>query len=55
MRRQPQDEDAPPAEADDRKDKIDKALAEMHELAEVVAAAWTSPKSGVELVDQQRR
>ena len=35
--------------------KVDQALAEMKALAHQVAAAWTSPKSGVELVDEQRR
>jgi prevent-host-death family protein len=35
--------------------EIDQALAEMKVLARQVAAAWTSPKSGVELVDEQRR
>jgi prevent-host-death family protein len=33
----------------------DSALAEMRSLAEQVAAAWTSPKSGIELIDEQRR
>ena len=35
--------------------QVDEALAEMKALARQVAAAWTSPKSGVELVDEQRR
>lgn len=35
--------------------EVDEALAEMRSLAEQVAAAWTSPKSGVELIDEQRR
>jgi hypothetical protein len=35
--------------------ELDVVLAEMKRLAEQVAAAWTSPKSGVELVDEQRR
>jgi hypothetical protein len=52
MRKQPQDEGAPPAGADD---KIKKALAELRKLAEAVAAAWTAQKSGVDLVDEQRR
>ena len=34
---------------------LDAVLAEMKRLAKQVAAAWTSPKSGVELVDEQRR
>jgi prevent-host-death family protein len=38
-----------------RKAKIDAELAEMKRLAHQVAAAWQSSKSGVELVDQQRR
>ena len=52
MRKQPQNEGAPPVGADDR---INKALAEMHELAEAVAGAWRAQKSGVDLVDEQRR
>ena len=35
--------------------KVDEALAEMKALAHQVAEAWTSPKSGVEFVDEQRR
>lgn len=35
--------------------KIEETLAEMKSLAQQVAAAWTSPKSGVELVAEQRR
>jgi prevent-host-death family protein len=35
--------------------EVDKALAEMKLLARQVAEAWTSPKSGVELVEEQRR
>ena len=35
--------------------EVDASLAEMKALAQEVAAAWTSPKSGVELVDEQRR
>jgi prevent-host-death family protein len=31
------------------------ALAEMKALAQQIAAAWESPKSGVELVSEQRR
>ena len=38
-----------------RQAEIGRALAEMHELAQEVAAAWTSTKSGVELVSEQRR
>jgi prevent-host-death family protein len=38
-----------------QKAKVDEALAEMKALAHQVAEAWTSPKSGVELVDEQRR
>lgn len=33
----------------------DTALAEMKALAQEVAAAWTSDRSGVELVSEQRR
>ncbi len=35
--------------------KVDQALVEMKALAQQVAAAWMSPQSGVELVDEQRR
>jgi prevent-host-death family protein len=35
--------------------ETDRALAEMKALAKEVAAAWTSDKSGVELVSEQRR
>ncbi len=38
-----------------RQTKTDDALTEMKLLAQQVAAAWTSPKSGVELVNEQRR
>ena len=35
--------------------RIDEILAEMNALAEEIGAAWTSDKSGVELVAEQRR
>jgi prevent-host-death family protein len=38
-----------------RQAEMEKTLAEMKQLAQQVAAAWTSPKSGVELIDEQRR
>ena len=38
-----------------RQVEIDEALAEMKALAQEVGAAWTSEKSGVELVSEQRR
>jgi prevent-host-death family protein len=38
-----------------RQAEIEKALAEMKTLAGEVGAAWTSDKSGVELVAEQRR
>ncbi|RPI53160.1 MAG: type II toxin-antitoxin system prevent-host-death family antitoxin [Chloroflexi bacterium] len=38
-----------------REDRVDTALTEMRSLAEEVAAAWTSDKSGVELIAEQRR
>lgn len=38
-----------------REQQADSALAEMRSLAEEVAAAWKSDKSGVELVAEQRR
>ena len=38
-----------------RRVESDAALAEMKVLAQEVAAAWTSDKSGVELVAEQRR
>jgi prevent-host-death family protein len=38
-----------------RQAEVEDNLAEMKHLAQEVAAAWTSPKSGVELIDEQRR
>lgn len=38
-----------------RQAEVEDNLAEMKHLAQQVAAAWTSPKSGVELIDEQRR
>ena len=38
-----------------RQNEINKALAEMKTLAQQVATAWISPKSGIELIDEQRR
>lgn len=38
-----------------RQSETDEALAEMKTLAQQVAAAWISPKNGVELVAEQRR
>jgi prevent-host-death family protein len=38
-----------------RRAETEDALAEMKALAQQVADAWTSPKSGVELVSEQRR
>jgi antitoxin (DNA-binding transcriptional repressor) of toxin-antitoxin stability system len=38
-----------------RQVEIDAALAEMKTLAQEVASAWTSEKSGVELIAEQRR
>lgn len=35
--------------------EVDEGLVEMKALADQIAAAWTSPKSGVELVSEQRR
>jgi prevent-host-death family protein len=35
--------------------EMEEALAEMKALARQGAQAWTSPKSGVELVEEQRR
>jgi prevent-host-death family protein len=35
--------------------EIEKSTAEMKAIAQEVAAAWTSKKSGVELVSEQRR
>jgi prevent-host-death family protein len=45
-------------ENDDRRlqqAEVDKTLSEMKLLAQQVAEAWTSPKSAVELVEEQRR
>ncbi len=38
-----------------RQHEADQALAEMKGLAEEIGEAWKSPRSGVELVDEQRR
>ena len=38
-----------------RQVESDTALAEMKALAQEVASAWTSEKSGVELIAEQRR
>jgi prevent-host-death family protein len=38
-----------------RQAEVDEALAEMRTVAQEIAAAWTSDKSGVELVSEQRR
>jgi prevent-host-death family protein len=38
-----------------RQADINTGLAELKALAQEVATAWTSDKSGVELVDEQRR
>ena len=38
-----------------RQVEVDESLAEMKTLARQVAAAWISPRSGVELVNEQRR
>jgi prevent-host-death family protein len=38
-----------------RQAEIDEVLTEMKTLAQQVAEAWTSSKSGVELVEEQRR
>jgi len=38
-----------------RDTEIETALAEMESLAHEIAAAWTSPQSGVELISEQRR
>jgi prevent-host-death family protein len=38
-----------------RRVEVEAALAEMKALAQEVASAWTSEKSGVELVAEQRR
>jgi prevent-host-death family protein len=38
-----------------RQAEMDEAIAEMETLAQQVAAAWKSPKSGLELVENQRR
>jgi len=38
-----------------RRSEIDEALVELKALAEKVASAWKSDKSGVELIAEQRR
>ena len=43
------------SERDLRKAERDEDLAKLDDLAEKVARAWRSPKSGVDLVNEQRR
>jgi prevent-host-death family protein len=38
-----------------RQAEANKSLVEMKSLAKQIAAGWTSPQSGVELVSEQRR
>jgi prevent-host-death family protein len=38
-----------------RQVETDDAMAEMKLLSQQIGAAWTSPRSGVELVEEQRR
>ena len=38
-----------------RQNEMEEALIEMKSLAQEVAEAWTASKSGVELIDEQRR
>jgi antitoxin (DNA-binding transcriptional repressor) of toxin-antitoxin stability system len=38
-----------------RQAEVNASLAQMRDLAQEVASAWTSEKSGVELVSEQRR
>lgn len=38
-----------------RQAQLEQTLAEMKRLAQEVAAAWTSPQSGIELISEQRR
>lgn len=38
-----------------RQAEVEEAMAEMKALAQQIAAAWESSKSGVELVSEQRR
>jgi hypothetical protein len=38
-----------------RLDKLAKTLTDMKAIAQQVAASWTSPKSGVEPIEEQRR
>ncbi len=38
-----------------REAEVDEDLAEIDRLAEKIARAWRSPKSAVELIDEQRR
>ncbi|GAB4452556.1 MAG: hypothetical protein Fur0044_47650 [Anaerolineae bacterium] len=35
--------------------QVEETMAEMKRLAQEVAAAWSSPKSGVDLISEQRR
>jgi len=38
-----------------RQDEIDASIVELKSLADEVSAAWTSQKSGVDLISEQRR
>jgi prevent-host-death family protein len=38
-----------------RQHEVDKTLAEMKSISQEVATAWTSSKSGVDLISEQRR
>ncbi len=38
-----------------RQAELEESLAEMKQLAQEVASAWTSSKSGIELISEQRR
>lgn len=48
-----------PIQDEDQKDileaEIEKEIAEMQELAELIAENWQSEKTGVQLVEEQRR
>jgi len=38
-----------------RQDRIEDEIADLRSLSKLIAASWTSKKSGVELVEEQRR
>ena len=42
-------------EASIRRHEVERTMAEMKSLADEIGRAWKSPKSGIELIEEQRR